>query len=201
MEIKRIIGGSLESNGYIIYDLLSREALIIDPGYRGKVFLKFLEENRLRLGAIILTHHHYDHVGAVKKIAGDTGCDVYMHSLDSVHFKEKTIAIGENDRLHVGKHEARILHLPGHTAGGIAIYFENDKVMFTGDTLFALEIGLTDLEDGSPQDMAKSLHRLVDEIPGDVMIYPGHGTSMTMRFVEKENIELKEALEYEKSLR
>jgi hydroxyacylglutathione hydrolase len=79
MKIKRLVGGILESNGYIIYDKEQGECFIIDPGYDGEKFIKIVEELGLNLKGILLTHHHHDHVGGVDIIKEATGCTVYIH--------------------------------------------------------------------------------------------------------------------------
>ncbi len=195
MKIKRISGGSLEENGYIIYVDKGRSCYIIDPGYEGNRFIEFIEENQLKPEGIILTHHHYDHVGAVGKIRRHFDLPVIMHEIDSYMLKEKTdISLKDGDSIYLEDEELKIFHTPGHTAGSICILSEKSKVVFTGDTIFDTDLGRTDLEDGSPEDMVKSCRNVIDKWSNEYTIYPGHEGSATMKQVRKYNEEFLDCL-------
>ena len=90
------------------------------------------------------------------------------------------------------------IHVPGHTKGGVCLVDEGNKLAFTGDTVFAVEIGITNLDDGSPEEMAQSCVYIRDNFADDITIYPGHGPSATMKEVKENNPEFKDALEYAK---
>ena len=89
MKIKRFIGGMLESNGYVIYQKDGGDAFIIDPGYNPGVFTEYIKEHSLILRGILLTHHHYDHVGAVERIRAAMECPVYLHRSDCDMYRKK----------------------------------------------------------------------------------------------------------------
>ncbi len=195
MKIKRFIGGHLESNGYVIYQKQGGPAYIIDPGYSAEVFLNYLSENSLDLQGIILTHHHYDHVGGVAKISMETGCPVYLHRNDLNQYKGRVDKVMEDgDSIFLEEEELKVIHSPGHTEGGICLYSEKSKVVFTGDTLFNVDIGRTDLDDGSPDKMEKTMKTIVNAWSNEITIYPGHGDSCTMKFVRANNPEFLYAL-------
>lgn len=190
MKIKRIIGGNLESNGYVIYDKEQGECFIIDPGYNGEKFLKVADDLGLALRGILLTHHHYDHVGGVDKIKAATGCPVYIHRDDSDMYKKHADVLLENgDKLMLGTEEIKVLHTPGHTRGSVCYYSELSKLVFTGDTIFNVDLGRTDLADGSPTDMEYSIRDIIDLWSNEITIYPGHGDSCNMKYVRKYNQE------------
>lgn len=190
MKIKRIIGGNLESNGYIIYDREQGECYIVDPGYNGEKFVKLADELGLTLKGILLTHHHYDHVGGVDKIKAMTGCQVYLHRADSDMYKKQVDLLLENgDKLLLGEEEIKVLHTPGHTRGSVCYYSEQSKLVFTGDTIFNVDLGRTDLADGSPSDMEYSIRNIIDLWNNEITIYPGHGDSCNMKYVRKYNQE------------
>ena len=190
MKIKRLIGGNLESNGFVIYDKERGECFIIDPGYNGEKFLDIVEELDLALKGILLTHHHYDHVGGVDKIKGATGCPVYIHRADSDLYKKQADVLLENgDKLLLGEEEIKVLHTPGHTRGSVCFYSEQSKLVFTGDTIFNVDLGRTDLADGSQTDMEYSIRNIIDLWNNDITIYPGHGDSCNMKYVRKYNQE------------
>ena len=199
MKLKRFIGGSLESNGYVLYDTESREALIIDPGYRAETFSDFLKRENLDLKGIFLTHCHYDHTGAAEKLA-DGDIPIYIHFADvdglSKSLRKKVTPIEEGFTLKVGGHSLNTIHLPGHTEGGTALADRENKRIFTGDVLFDDDIGRTDLAEGNPFHMARSCFRLDELLDNEWTIYPGHGDMAAMKKVRNINKEFRQALDY-----
>lgn len=194
MKIKRFIGGLLESNGYVIYHKEGQSAYIIDPGYKPKVFLDFLEKNNLKLKGILLTHHHYDHVGAVDKIAAETGAKVYIHTDDMDLYKKAAEHLEDGQIIDLDGEKIRVIGTPGHSEGGICLFSEESKLVFTGDTIFNVDIGRTDLEGGDPNKMKDSMINIINKWGNDIHIYPGHGDSCSMKFVRKSNIEFLDAI-------
>ncbi len=199
MKIKRLIGGNLESNGYIIYDQEGGECYIIDPGYQGERYLKLLSEMKLTLKGILLTHHHYDHVGGVDKIRESTDCTVAIHRADSDMYKKPVdLMIEDGDVFLLGKEELRVIHTPGHTKGGVCYYSEQSKLAFTGDTIFNVDLGRTDLSDGNSAEMEQTVRTILDKWSNEINIYPGHGDSCNMKYVRKFNHEFLEIVEGKK---
>lgn len=190
MKIKRLIGGNLESNGYIIYDQPQGSCYIIDPGYQGGRFLDEMKKLELSLLGILLTHHHYDHVGGVDKIKTATGCSVYLHRQDCDAYQKPVEEMLEDGQLlMLGEEEIRVIHTPGHTEGSVCFYSEQSKLSFTGDTIFNVDLGRTDLSDGSPEQMAHSIREVISHWPNEITIYPGHGDSCNMKYVRSHNQE------------
>ena len=201
MKIHRIIGGILESNGYIIS---AREkdddCLIIDPGYSPKKFIKYVKDNGLNAKGVVLTHHHPDHVGGAERISRELGCPVMIHRLDAdIYRKNADVYLEDGDVLETGDGENGlelvVKNTPGHTRGSICLLAEKDKVCFTGDTIFNIDLGRTDLGDGSYREMTNSIIKIVDKWPNDITIYPGHGDPATMKTVRKINLECLEIIE------
>lgn len=190
MKIKRFIGGMLESNGYVLYQQDGGTCFIIDPGYNPKVFLQFIEEHQLKLEGILLTHHHYDHVGAVERIRDVHSCRVYMHREDcDLYRKAVDVYMEDGDVIDVDGESLRVIHTPGHTRGSVCFCTEKTKVCFTGDTIFNVDLGRTDLESGSDADMIATVKNIIDKWPNDITLYPGHGDSATMKKVRNINQE------------
>ena len=190
MKIKRLVCGNLESNGYIVYDKEQGECYIIDPGYKGERFVKLVNELGLDVKGILLTHHHYDHVGGVDKIKNAFDCPVSIHRMDSDMYKKQAdVILEDNDRFLLGNEEIKVIHTPGHTRGGVCYYSEQSKLVFTGDTIFNVDLGRTDLTDGSTVEMRDSVCNIIDQWSNDIMIYPGHGDSCNMKYVRKYNQE------------
>lgn len=190
MKIKRFIGGLLESNGYIIYQKEGGAAFLIDPGYNSKVFIEFIKEHDFKLEAILLTHHHYDHVGAVERVKDVFDCPVYMHRRDCDLYKKPVdIYMEDGDVLDLEGEQIKVISTPGHTGGSVCFMSEKSKVCFTGDTIFNVDLGRTDLEGGSEKEMISSIRNIIDKWPNDIMIYPGHGDGCTMKKVRQINVE------------
>ncbi len=189
MKIKRLVGGILESNGYIIYDKEQGECFIIDPGYDGEKFIKIVEELGLNLKGILLTHHHHDHVGGVDIIKEAIGCTVYIHKADGNSYKKEAELLESGDTLYLGNEKIKVINTPGHTKGSVCYYSEKSKVAFTGDTIFDVDLGRTDLAGGSPQEMENSILNIISLWSDEITIYPGHGDSCSMKFVRENNHE------------
>lgn len=183
LEVKSLTLGAYQTNCYIIRDNASSRCCLIDPGYDADTVLDKLTELGLTVEAILLTHGHFDHVGAVREIAADTGCKVYLCAEDLSLPPQLTAGklyytdtYGEGTKLHLAGLEITVLHTPGHTPGSVCLRTEG--ALFSGDTLFAGSCGRTDLG-GNAQDMRRSLARLA-AIRENYTVCPGHGAGSTL---------------------
>ncbi|MDR0888536.1 MAG: MBL fold metallo-hydrolase [Coriobacteriales bacterium] len=175
----------LITNCYIISkEADSDHVVVVDPADDAERIMKAIGDRKV--DAILLTHRHTDHVGALVELANATGASVYAHKADRGHLecdmhdlKQPVKSVSGGDVLKVGGLEFNVLHTPGHTQGGICLYSDSDGVMFSGDTLFKGTCGRTDLESGSADDMHNSLARLC-ELPGETVVYPGHNEPTTI---------------------
>ena len=183
--------GDYQTNCYIIHDESSKSCCIIDPGYDADFILEKLSKLGLTLEAILLTHGHFDHVGAVKELAAETSCEVYLHPEDlsmppmmtaGKLYYTKTYA--EGAILKLSGLEIAVLHTPGHTPGSVCLLVEN--AIFSGDTLFQGSCGRTDLPGGNWATIVASLKRLAS-LEGNFWVFPGHGGSTTLRDEKKYN--------------
>ncbi|MEE0742021.1 MAG: MBL fold metallo-hydrolase [Emergencia sp.] len=190
MKIQKITGGSLMSNGYVLYEKDGGSCLIIDPGYGPQKFIDFVTEQKLHCDGIILTHLHHDHTGAADSVADYLDCPIYMHETDACVYKGKVDRyLYHHDALHLDGEELRILHTPGHTGGSICILAEKSRVCFTGDTLFDTDLGRTDLAGGSEKQLRESIKNVIDRWENYIYIYPGHDGGCTMKSVRQNNPE------------
>lgn len=190
MQIRRIIGGNLEENTYILYNKTGGDCLIIDPGYNANKIAEEINSKNLNPTAIVLTHHHYDHVGAVVKFKKIFDIPVMIHRIDSFMVDFNCDRLLENgDLIPLENDELEVIHTPGHTAGSICLISHKSKIVITGDTLFDTDLGRTDLEDGSEEDMKNSIKNILANIPNEYMIYPGHDGSCNMKYVRTYNKE------------
>ena len=187
--------GAYQTNCYIIHDDASRSCCVIDPGYDADLILDKLEALGLTLEAILLTHGHFDHVGAVKELASETGCQVYIHPEDlsmppmmtaGPLYYTKTYA--EGTQLKLAGLDIAVLHTPGHTPGSVCLLIGD--TMITGDTLFAGSCGRTDLPGGDWATIRASLNRLA-AIEANLWVLPGHGGTSQLRDEKKYNPYLK----------
>ena len=186
--ITKLTLGLYQTNTYILSN--DSEALVIDPGYEADAILDALQGKQLK--AIVLTHGHFDHVGAVKELVAETGCDVYIHPAESAMPPMMTAGqlyythtYGEGDTISpIDGVELSVLHTPGHTPGSVCLLWKDQ--MFSGDTLFEGSCGRMDLPGGSPRQMAESLRRLAS-LQADYTIHPGHGGSTTLSAEKRYN--------------
>ena len=189
--------GVYQANCYIIREENSTSCCVLDPGGEAKKVLEFMQVRDLTLDAILLTHGHFDHVGAVKDLHEATGCKVYLCAEDlSMPAKWTagdlfyTDTYTEGDVLELSGLTIRILHTPGHTPGSVCLLV--DDTLYTGDTLFARSCGRTDLPGGDSQVILRSLRRLND-LEGDYTVCPGHSGSTTLSLEREYNPFMKQA--------
>jgi len=180
MLIKQITVGSYETNCYIVTDETVNECAVIDPGDESNTILDYLEDNGLNCRAILLTHGHFDHIGAVEAIAEETGCPVYINALDintqypgyfPLRPADYVKTYADGDRVNVAGLCFEVIGTPGHTPGSVVLVCED--AIFSGDTLFKGTCGRFDLPGGSETEIMHSLAKLC-RLNGHYEVYPGH---------------------------
>lgn len=193
--------GSMGVNCYILASGDGSKAIIIDPGDQERKIRKALEKHHLSAGFVINTHGHYDHIGCDDKF----GVPVYIHKDDlgmltdpklnfsaffalSYKVESQIFTLDEGQVIEMDDIKLKVLHIPGHTRGGIALLLmgQKEKMVFTGDTLFCQAIGRSDLEGGDGELMVKSIKEKLMILPLETIVYPGHGASSTIN-EEKDN--------------
>ena len=194
MKIDTMMLGSYQTNCYIVWAEGSSSCAVIDPGFDAGRVLQRLQALGLSLDAILLTHGHFDHVGAVEELVSATGCALWMKEADYTQRKSpmtdylyplhdqgfcEISFCEEGEVIHAGGLSFSVLETPGHTWGSVCYLCED--AMFCGDTLFAGSCGRIDLPGGDRQTMALTLERL-SELTADYRIFPGHGGSSTLAY-------------------
>jgi hydroxyacylglutathione hydrolase len=191
MDVRMFTVGPVQENCFLISREGSDRALIVDPGEEAPKLLAAIEELDLTLEGILLTHTHFDHVGAVAPVAKATGAEVWVPELERpvladinsfVPFAgfgpfegweaEHTVSGGEELRL--GGFEIDVIFTPGHSPGHVTYSIAHERVVFSGDVLFRGSVGRTDLPGGDWPTLLESLRTLVDALPGETTVYPGH---------------------------
>lgn len=200
MVLKCLSVPPIGTNCYLFGDEASGLCAVVDPGGNAAGILELAASLGLRPDAILLTHGHFDHTGAVEALrAALPGVPVYLHSADRAVQGDQlmpscgaTLDYGEGDRIRVGGVEVEVLHTPGHTPGGVTL--RADNILFTGDTLFKGSMGRTDLPGGSYEKLMASLRRL-GSLPGNYRVCPGHEGMSTLDAERIDNYYLREALD------
>ena len=200
--IERIPQGPIAANTYIVTDEATNHAVIIDVGDCSLDFLQKLDGKTI--DAILLTHGHFDHIGGVEQLKAATGAPILIHEQDAPCLLDDEqnlsdsngtplqFSVGadrllhEGDTISFGETTFTVLHTPGHTKGGVCYIDKENRLLFSGDTLFCLTAGRTDLYGGSAEALLASLIRL-SRLEGDYTVYPGHNRDTTLAYERTHN--------------
>ena len=200
------------TNCYIIYDQESKETMCIDPaGDVEKIEYMIKEILKGNLKYIYLTHCHGDHIGGVKELKERKGGKILAHRNTAENLLDPNISlttyigleglviqvdsrVDDGDLIHLGNLEFRVIHTPGHTSGGSCLYCEEEKLLFSGDTLFRGTWGRTDVPTGNFEDVINSITKKLMVLPDETIVYPGHGKSTMIREEKPIYLELKPRL-------
>lgn len=216
MILKRIKVGTPiaePTNCYVIKDEETSEAMVIDPGGDAEKISNMLDILNIKLKYIYLTHCHADHIGAVKQIQNKYGGKILIHRNGAENLENDDIVlascIGEDkivleadsrvddeDILHIGNIEFKVLYTPGHTNCSTSLYCEKYKMIFSGDTIFRGAWGRTDLPTSSLEQIMDSITKKILVLPDETIIYPGHGKSSMIREEKPIYLDLKPRLDY-----
>lgn len=202
MLIQPMVVGPIQANCFILGCETTGEAVVIDPGDEAGRILSGLQKKNLQLKYIINTHGHFDHVGGNKALKDKTGAPILIHRDEApmlAHLKESAAVWGmhidnspppdrllvDGDQVTFGEITLEVIHTPGHSPGGIALYTPKD--LFVGDTLFAGSIGRTDFPGGDYDTLIASVRNRLFILDDDVRVFPGHGPDTTIGTERKYN--------------
>ena len=159
-----------DNYSYLIIDKTNNSACVIDPSEPGPI-INFINKNNIKLEYILNTHHHFDHIGGNEELKKKFGSTILGFKEDSHRIPKIDILLEDNQIWRAKNFTAQIIHIPGHTSGHICFHFFNEKLAFTGDTLFSLGCGR--IFEGTYEEMFRSLNK-IKSLPMETKIYCGH---------------------------
>ena len=185
IKIGRIVLGVCQTNCYFVYEEGKQEVIVFDPADKGEYIFNGLKDKGFFVKAIFLTHGHFDHIWGVEELRKLSGASVYAY--------EGEQEVCESPALNVSQDTGRpcmtfrLIATPGHTKGSCCYYFEEDKLLISGDTLFQESVGRTDLPTGSMSTLVRSVKEKLLSLPEDVKVYPGHGEATSIGYEKAYN--------------
>ena len=204
MKIKKYVVGMIGTNCYLVINEETKESVMVDPGaYPAKV-KNAVKEQGLKLKAVLLTHAHFDHIMGLSDVMEDVKVTIYVEEADipmmtdgesnlsSTYVRggyrfEEAVPVSDGQQLEIAGFQFRVIHTPGHTKGSCCYYLKDEGVLFSGDTVFYGSVGRTDFPGGSTAEIVRSLHKLVDSLPEETEVFPGHDASTTIGYEKRYN--------------
>jgi len=202
MIIETLTVGLLQTNCYLIGCPKTRLCAVIDPGGDAADILAAIGQHKLTPQYVLLTHAHFDHIGAAAEIVEATGASLALHPGDLALLRarggaamfgvfmrpcpEPTMTLADGQLIEIGTLRLNVLHTPGHTPGHVTFHEASSRVVFDGDVLFCHGIGRYDFPGSSYEQLMDSIHKLL-ALPDDTTIYPGHGPATTVCSEKRNN--------------
>lgn len=202
MKIRQFTFNMFGVNTYILWDEVSHEAAVIDPGMideaEGHLLDEFIDRNNLKITHLINTHLHLDHTFGDQHIKNRYGVEIEAHQSDdflgkNIPAQARAFGIGqevtpvkiernlhEGDKIMIGDEALEVLHVPGHSPGSIVLYAPKSGFLIAGDVIFRNSIGRTDLAGGNGPELIDGIKSKIMTLPPDTIIYPGHGPGTTV---------------------
>ena len=202
-EVLRYIVGPVCTNCYLLVNHKTGELLVVDPGDQAQLIEKQIEKTGAKPVAILLTHGHFDHAGAAEALADKYQISIYAHEAERETLEDPGLnlcgLIGEHkvyhadifvkdeEVLNLAGFSIRVFFTPGHTIGGCCYYIADEKILFSGDTLFQESVGRTDFPRGSASDLIRAIREKLMPLPDDVTVYTGHDESTLIGYERMHN--------------
>ncbi|MDX9802008.1 MAG: MBL fold metallo-hydrolase [Spirochaetia bacterium] len=202
MIIKKYTLGPVQTNCYLLICSKTKKAAIIDPGDRSIEIADLISAEKYELSVIINTHGHFDHIGGNKFFSGGkvpvaahileydlikAGGGSAMFGIESEISPDPSIDASQISEITFGETTLEVIHTPGHTQGHISLYHKESSSLFCGDVLFFRSIGRTDLPGGSQKQLLDSIRKKLYTLPGETVVYPGHGGETSIEDERKHN--------------
>lgn len=203
LEVERIVLGAGCTNCWLAFNRETKEVVLIDPADEAQRVEAKIKKSGLVPVAILLTHGHYDHIGAVEKLKETYGILCYAHEAEAEVLENPAFnltlyhgsgyalypdrLLRDGETLGLGGFQVRVIHTPGHTKGGACYQIEGEHVVFCGDTVFQASVGRTDLPTGNMSQLVRSVRSLLKDLPDDTVLCPGHGEETTIAYEKRYN--------------
>lgn len=203
LDIRNLVVGMIQTNCYLIKNRKTNELIIVDPGDWAEKIEQAVSLSGATPVGILLTHGHYDHMMAAKEVKEFYQIPIYASAAEKELLNDASlntsagwaapctlladIWLDAQQEFLLGGISIHVIATPGHTKGSVCFYLEEEGLLLSGDTLFCESIGRTDLPTGSMRAIKESLHRLLNELPEDVSVYPGHGEATTIAHEKQYN--------------
>lgn len=197
-----MVVGAVQTNCYFLQNVDTNEVIVVDPGAKGERIYEEMTNRGYTIKAVLLTHGHFDHVMGADAIRKAANVKVYLGEEDgrlienadlnvsamfgTPYTTKADILVKDGEELELAGIKMKVIHTPGHTAGGVCYYLEEEKILVCGDTLFAESVGRTDFPTSSASALVNAIREKLFTLPEEVYVYPGHGPTTTIGH-EKEN--------------
>ena len=203
LKIGRIVLGICQTNCYFVYEEGSSNVILFDPPDKGDYLYNGLIDQGFQVAAILLTHGHFDHIWGVTALKKLSGAEVYAYEEEKELCEDADLNVSgdagractievnhyvkDGEEITISGITCKLIATPGHTKGSCCYYFEKDKILISGDTLFQESVGRTDLPTGSMSTLIRSVREKIMTLGEDVKVYPGHGETTTIGYEKKYN--------------
>lgn len=204
IKIEKMVLGMVQTNTWFVINEKTKELILIDPADDAGRIIRKIEADGLKLQGILLTHGHFDHIGAVDDLrayfkgvqcyAGEKEKEVLengSYNLSASWAAALSIRadrlLRDKETLTLAGFKIKVIETPGHTKGGVCYYLSEEGVLFSGDTLFRTSVGRTDFPTGSMSQIVRSVQYLTENLPGDTVVYPGHQEITTIAYEQRFN--------------
>ena len=203
MDISVLTVGPIQTNCYVVHQEGNSQCVVIDPGEEAAKIADFLKRKGLECKGILLTHGHFDHILAAQAVKEKYNIPIYACRQEEEMLREPsinmTVHYGQGcsivpdvfledlDVIRLAGFSVQMIHTPGHTKGSCCYYLKDEGVLFSGDTVFYGSVGRTDFPGGSTAEIVRSLHKLVDSLPEETEVFPGHDASTTIGYEKRYN--------------
>ena len=201
--IESVVVGSVGTNCYIVHKKDSEHCFVVDPGDSGDKIANYIRDQKMILDHILLTHGHFDHIQGVRDLKNAIRCEICALDVEKELLLDARMNVsamtGRPEELeadiwlHDGQQfessgiAMKVIHTPGHTKGSCCYFLEEQKVLFSGDTLFMESVGRADLPTGNEKDLMQSVREKVLTLPSETKVFSGHGPSTSIEYEQANN--------------
>lgn len=201
--IESVVVGSVGTNCYIVHKKDSEHCFVVDPGDSGDKIANYIRDQKMILDHILLTHGHFDHIQGVRDLKNAIRCEICALDIEKELLSDARMNVsamtgrpeelGADIWLRDGQQfesagiAMKVIHTPGHTKGSCCYFLEEQKVLFSGDTLFMESVGRADLPTGNEKDLMQSVREKVLTLPGETKVFSGHGPATSIEYEQANN--------------